>query len=35
MAGEYSDWTPLLERGVLFPENVDPDPWQFKNFRVI
>jgi homospermidine synthase len=35
MAGEYSDWTPLRARGVLFPEEVDPDPWQFKNFRVV
>jgi homospermidine synthase len=35
MTGEYSDWTPLLQRGVLFPEDVDAtDPWQFKNFRV-
>jgi homospermidine synthase len=36
MVGEYSDWTPLAGRGVLFPENVDPAcPWQFKNFRVL
>jgi homospermidine synthase len=36
MAGEYSDWTPLFERGVLFAEDVDTaDPWQFKNFRVV
>jgi homospermidine synthase len=36
MAGEYSGWTPLFERGVLFPEDVDAaDPWQFKNFRVV
>jgi homospermidine synthase len=35
MAGEYSDWTPLLERGVLFAEEVDADPWQFKNFRIV
>jgi homospermidine synthase len=36
MVGEYSDWTPLQGRGVLFPENVDPAcPWQFKNFRVL
>ena len=34
--GEYSDWTPLKERGWLFEEDVDKaDPWQFKNFRVI
>lgn len=33
--GQYSDWTPLAERGVLFEEDVDrTDPWQFKNFRV-
>ncbi|MCC7046595.1 MAG: homospermidine synthase [Alphaproteobacteria bacterium] len=36
MVGEYSDWTPLLRRGLLFPESVDEnDPWQFKNFRVV
>jgi homospermidine synthase len=36
MAGEYSGWTPLQERGVLFPEDVEAaDPWQFKNFRVV
>ncbi len=36
IVGSYSDWTPLLERGVLFPEDVDmSDPWQFKNFRVV
>ena len=35
VVGEYSDWTPLVDRGVLFPEAVDTDdPWQFKNFRV-
>jgi homospermidine synthase len=35
MVGEYSDWTPLLDRGRLFPEVVDEaDPWQFGNFRV-
>ena len=35
LVGVYSDWTPLADRGVLFPEDVDPsDPWQFKNFRV-
>lgn len=34
--GVYSDWTPLQERGRLFPEDLDPDdPWQFKNFRVV
>jgi homospermidine synthase len=36
MLGKYSSWTPLLERGVLFPEDVETtDPWQFKNFRVV
>jgi homospermidine synthase len=36
MAGEYSDWTPLLERGVLFAEDVNrDDPWQFSHFRVV
>jgi len=36
MAGEYSDWTPLTDRGVLFAEDVNKeDPWQFKNFRVV
>jgi homospermidine synthase len=35
MAGEYSDWTPLLGRGQLFPEDIDDTcPWQFGNFRV-
>ena len=36
LAGVYSDWTPLRDRGWLFPEEVDrDDPWQFKNFRVL
>jgi homospermidine synthase len=35
VVGEYSGWTPLQDRGRLFPEDIDPsDPWQFKNFRV-
>lgn len=35
VVGVYSDWTPLQDRGVLFPEEVDAsDPWQFQNFRV-
>jgi homospermidine synthase len=35
VVGKYSDWTPLRDRGRLFPEEVDKsDPWQFKNFRV-
>jgi len=34
--GEYTDWTPLKDRGWLFKEDVDKsDPWQFKNFRVV
>jgi homospermidine synthase len=34
--GEYTDWTPLQDRGWLFKEDVDKsDPWQFKNFRVV
>lgn len=36
MLGAYSDWTPLLDRGLLFEEDIDEDdPWQFKNFRVV
>lgn len=36
VVGEFSDWTPLFDRGRLFPEDLDKtDPWQFKNFRVI
>jgi homospermidine synthase len=36
VTGSYTDWTPLLDRGRLFPEDVDrDDPWQFKNFRVV
>ena len=35
VVGRYSDWTPLHERGRLFPEDIDSaDPWQFKNVRV-
>jgi homospermidine synthase len=34
--GVYSDWTPLVDRGVLFEESLDAScPWQFKNFRVL
>jgi homospermidine synthase len=34
-AGAYSNWTPLLDRRRLFPEDVDTScPWQFRNFRV-
>ena len=36
VVGIYGDWTPLLDRGRLFAEDVDSDdPWQFKNFRVV
>ncbi len=36
VVGVYSDWTPLIGRGKLFPEDLDTDdPWQFKNFRVV
>jgi len=36
VVGKYSDWTPLKDRGGLFPEDIDKsDPWQFKNFRVV
>jgi homospermidine synthase len=36
VVGCWSDWTPLKDRDVLFPEpNLDrKDPWQFENFRV-
>lgn len=36
VVGQYSDWTPIENRGVLFEEDVDrDDPWQFKNVRVV
>lgn len=36
IVGEWTNWTPLVDRGILFPEDVDAtDPWQFKNFRVV
>ena len=36
LVGAYGDWTPLQNRGELFPEDLDEtDPWQFKNFRVL
>ena len=36
VVGVYGDWTPLLDRERLFPEDLDrDDPWQFKNFRVV
>jgi len=35
VAGHYTDWTPLKDRGRLFPESVDrDDPWQFSNVLV-
>jgi homospermidine synthase len=36
LVGAYTDWTPLVDRGRLFREDLDEeDPWQFKNFRVV
>jgi homospermidine synthase len=36
VVGVYTDWTPLHERGVLFPETLDKDDaWQFLNIRVV
>ena len=36
VVGEYTDWHPLVDRGRLFPEDLDEtDPWQFKNVRVV
>ena len=36
VVGEYTDWTPLYQRGELFDEDLDTaDPWQFKNIRVV
>ncbi len=33
--GAYTDWTPLVGRPGLFPEEIDKrDPWQFKNVLV-
>ena len=33
--GVYTDWTPLMGRPGLFPEDIDQgDPWQFKNVLV-
>ena len=35
VVGAYTDWTPLHQRGTLFPEDLDTgDPWQFKNILV-
>lgn len=34
--GQYTDWTPLHQRGELYAEDVDNDyAWQFKNVRVV
>jgi homospermidine synthase len=36
VTGAYTDWTPLADRGRLFPEDLDlEDPWQFRNVRVV
>ena len=36
LVGKFSDWTPVKDRGVLYPEQLDTtDPWQFINFRVV
>jgi homospermidine synthase len=33
--GYYTDWTPLVNRPGLFPEDIDTDdPWQFRNILV-
>ncbi len=35
VVGVYTDWTPLDDRGRLFPVPLDTsDPWQFSNVRV-
>jgi homospermidine synthase len=35
MVGVYGEWTPLVDREALFPEDLDrADPWQFHNIRV-
>ncbi len=35
VTGHYTDWTPLEDRAILFPEDIDgQDPWQFKNVIV-
>lgn len=35
VTGAYTDWTPLVQRGRLFEEDLDTsDPWQFKNILV-
>ncbi len=33
--GTYTDWNPLKDRNMFFPEDLDhDDPWQFKNILV-
>jgi homospermidine synthase len=35
VVGEYTNWNPLVDRGSLFPEDLDKsDAWQFKNVLV-
>ena len=35
VVGAYTDWTPVQDRGGLFPEELDrDDPWQFSNVLV-
>jgi len=35
VVGVWGNWTPIQDRGVLFPEDIDTaDPWQFKNILV-
>jgi homospermidine synthase len=35
LVGAYTEWTPLDNRGGLFPEDIDrDDPWQFRNVIV-
>jgi homospermidine synthase len=36
VTGHYTDWTPLVDRSGLFPEDIDRgDPWQFRNVLVL
>jgi len=35
VTGTYTDWHPLKDRNMFFPEDLDQnDPWQFKNILV-
>jgi homospermidine synthase len=35
VVGHFTDWNPTIDRGVLFPEEIDrDDPWQFSNVIV-